>query len=201
MISSAPRNTYSTAGGNQYKTYGGINLGNELKLNDYQAKSRQLNFGLNSIGTGASIGGIFGLPGMAIGAGIGSLVGALGSIFGFGDNEDDIRWQQRLGNDAIAGYNRMSKSVSESKDLEAANGKQPVYTPFGRMHGKATAKVSNGELIGNFEDGYVSRVPGRKNNNDTVSAALKPSDWVITNKYGLSDLAATTGDYAGVLNL
>jgi len=56
-------------------------------------------------------------------------------------------------------------------------------------------------VIGNFEDGYVSRVPGKKNNKDTKLANLKSDDFVISNKYGLSDYAAETGDYVGALNM
>ena len=83
----------------------------------------------------------------------------------------------------------------------AAYGKRPVYSAFGPVSRKATARVSNGELIGNFEDGYVSRVPGTPNNKDTKLAALRPSDFVISNKFGLSDYAATTGDIEGALNM
>jgi len=83
----------------------------------------------------------------------------------------------------------------------AAYGKRPVYSVFGPVSRKATARVSNGELIGNFEDGYVSRVPGTPNNKDTKLAALRPSDFVISNKFGLSDYAATTGDIEGALNM
>ena len=124
----------------------------------------------------------------------------------------------------------------------AAYGKRPVYSAFGPVSNKATARVSNGELIGNFEycrhnngsifyyilimiayaqnyffvikdsfvngelignfeDGYVSRVPGTPNNKDTKLAALRPSDFVISNKFGLSDYAATTGDIEGALNM
>ena len=83
----------------------------------------------------------------------------------------------------------------------AAKGKAPVYTPEGPSNKKATAKVSNGEVIGNFEDGYVSRIPGEKNNKDTKLANLKNSDFVISNKFGLSDYAAATGDYVGALKM
>jgi hypothetical protein len=85
--------------------------------------------------------------------------------------------------------------------MGAAYGKKPVYGPEGVTNKKATAKVSNGEVIGNFEDGYVSRVPGEKNNKDTKFANLKSSDFVISNKFGLSDYAAATGDYVGALKM
>lgn len=78
---------------------------------------------------------------------------------------------------------------TKSQTLSAANGKQ------------VNAKVSNGELVGNFDENYVYKVPGKPNNKDTKYTYLKPSDFVISNKYGLSKLAQKTGDYAGVLNL
>ena len=107
----------------------------------------------------------------------------------------------------LAMENKQRRSAAESDDVKqafygrAANGKQPVWSPEGLVDRKATARVSNGELIGNFEDGYVSRVPGKKNNKDTKLANLKDSDFVISNKYGLSDYAAATGDYEGALNM
>jgi len=68
----------------------------------------------------------------------------------------------------------------------------------GFHNGKANARVSNGEVIGNFEDGYF-RVPGSKNNKDDVKTHLGKKDFVISNKHGLSDYAWLTGDIPGAL--
>jgi len=65
-----------------------------------------------------------------------------------------------------------------------------VWSPYGLVDAKATAWVSNGEVIGNLKDGYAVRVPGRKNNKDTKLAALSDGDFVLSNKYGISDYAA-----------
>jgi hypothetical protein len=61
--------------------------------------------------------------------------------------------------------------------------------------------VSPGEIIGNIREGWAFRVPGKKNNKDNVPANLRSEDYVISNKGGLSDIAAETGDYLGALNL
>lgn len=213
MRNTLATNTYTTAGGNQYTEYSGINANAERQYEDAQRKAKQLNFGISAMGTGASIGGLIGssVPflGTAIGAGAGALLGGIASLFGFGDNSDEIEEQMRTLANTTSMQNRQSRSVAENQDIKdqfysrsgAANGKRPVWTAAGLKNKKATAKVSNGEVIGNFEDGYVSRVPGEKNNKDTKLAALKNSDFVISNKFGLSDYAAQTGDYVGALNM
>jgi hypothetical protein len=83
----------------------------------------------------------------------------------------------------------------------AADGKRPVWTPAGLIDEKATARVSNREWIGNLKEGVATRIPGKKNNKDTKLAALKDGDFVISNKFGLSDYAADTGDFIGALNM
>lgn len=222
MRNTLATNTYTTAGGNQYTEKGGVDTNAELEYERANTKSKQANLMGTTIGTGASIGGVVGsvVPGLGtlIGTGLGAAVGALGgglaSLFGFGDNEEDILAEAKLTNDVSSMGNRQNRSEKESLDVYnsfygkgsdgtvgAAYGKRPVYSAFGPVSRKATARVSNGELIGNFEDGYVSRVPGTPNNKDTKLAALRPSDFVISNKFGLSDYAATTGDIEGALNM
>ena len=216
MRNTLATNTYTTDRGNTYTEYTGLNRQAELNYERAQRLQKRLNLGVSSIGTGASAGALLGsgiIPGLgtglgaALGAGIGALFSGVSSLLGFGDNEDDLEWEMRTLADTTSRQNRQSKSVAENQDMKdafygrAANGKQPVWSPAGLVNRKATARVSNGELIGNFEDGYVSRVPGKKNNKDTKLADLKDSDFVISNKYGLSDYAAATGDYEGALNM
>lgn len=208
MRNTASTNTYTTAGGNQYTQYGGIDAGAERRYERAQRDMRRVGLTLDAAGTGASIGSLI-APGIgtAIGAGAGVLFGGLASVFGFGDNSDELEQQMIDTTNTLAMENKQRRSAAESDDVKqafygrAANGKQPVWSPMGLVDRKATARVSNGELIGNFEDGYVSRVPGKKNNKDTKLANLKDSDFVISNKYGLSDYAAATGDYEGALNM
>lgn len=220
MRNTLATNTYTTAGGNTYTERGGLDSGAELSYERQNTKSKQLGLTMDAVGLGASAGGLVGGTalagsvggplGMAIGAGLGLLAGGIASLFGFGDNEDEIREQMEILGDETARVNRQSRSEAIDKDIKnafysgeasAALGKKPVWTPSGLMKRKATARVSNGELIGNFADGTVTRVAGKKNNKDTKLAALDSDDFVISNKFGLSDYAAQTGDYEGALNM
>lgn len=218
MFNTRSTNTYTTDQGNQYTEHSGLNEKSEMAYEKAQRLAKQLSFGVSTTGTGASVGALIGslVPGVnlfggtLIGAGLGAAIGGLADVFGFGDNEEKIKKQMRRVNDITALQNRQSRSAAENQDIKdqfysgsssAAKGKRPVWSPSGLIDKKATARVSNGEVIGNFEDGYVSRVPGKKNNKDTKLANLKSDDFVISNKYGLSDYAAETGDYVGALNM
>lgn len=213
-------NTYTTAGGNTYTERLGVNSASELEYERQNRKSKQLGLTMDSIGLGASAGGLVGGTalagsiggplGAALGAGLGLIAGGLASLFGFGDNEEEIKKQMEILGEETARINRQSSSEAKDADIKnafysgeasAALGKRPVWTPAGLVNRKATARVSSGELIGNFQDGTVTRVAGEKNNKDTKLAALKNSDFVISNKFGLSDYAAQTGDYEGALNM
>ena len=222
MRNTLTTNTYTTAGGNQYTEKGGVDIGAELAYERANTAAKQTNLIASSAGTGASIGGVIGtvVPGIGnligtVGGGlIGGAIGGVASLLGFGDNEDETLAEAKLTNDVSSMGNRQNRSEKESLDVfnsfygkgsdgtvGAAYGKRPVYSAVGKVNKKATARVSNGEVIGNFKDGYVSRVPGTPNNKDTKLAALRPSDFVISNKFGLSDYAATTGDIEGALNM
>ena len=74
---------------------------------------------------------------------------------------------------------------------------KPTFSAFGPVNAKPNAKVSNGEEIVNVNTGSAYRIPGKKNNKDTEYAYLNPGDMVVTNKDGLSDYYAMTGDYEG----
>ena len=212
-------NTYTTDKGNTYNTYTAPNLQAELDYASAQKTSKNISNTIGAVGTGAAIGATIGstvpVLGTAIGAGVGALYGLGSWLFGFGDTYEDTMNEYRKTQDVAALKSLQSEASAKNKDVKqgfydrsnpdgrvgAAKGKRPVYTPQGPTNKKATARVSNGELIGNFEDGYVSRVPGEKNNKDTKFANLKGSDFVISNKYGLSDYAAATGDYVGALKM
>lgn len=209
MEKTMARSTYYTPGGHSYTRHGGLNLGAELAYGRAKRDSNRLGLTLDAMGTGAGIGGLFGPVGMGIGAGIGALFGGAASLLGFGDNEEKIKRQAIDLMDSIARSDKQSEALAKNLDTRegfynrggAVNGKRPVQSAFGPIDRKATARVSNGELIGNFEDGYVSEVPGRPNNKDSKLAWLRPSDFVISNKFGLSDYAKATGDYEGALNM
>ena len=215
MWNTVNTSTYTTDKGNTYNTYSAPNLQAELDYASSQKTSRNLNNTINAAGTGAAIGSVI-LPGVGtlIGGAAGALYGLGSWLFGFGDTYEDVVNEYKKTQDVAALKSLQSEASAKNKDVRqgfyersndtkagAAKGKAPVYTPEGPSNKKATAKVSSGEVIGNFEDGYVSRVPGEKNNKDTKYANLKNSDFVISNKFGLSDYAAATGDYVGALKM
>lgn len=76
-----------------------------------------------------------------------------------------------------------------------ANGKQS-FSAAGPTE-EYNARVSNGEIIANKFTGEMFRVPGLPNNKDGKLALIRPTDTIITNKYGLSDYVAETGDLEG----
>lgn len=219
MWNTVNTSTYTTDKGNSYNTYSAPNLQAELDYARAQKTSKNINNTIGAVGTGAAIGATIGssvpVLGTAIGAGVGALYGLGSWLFGFGDTYEDVMNEYRKTQDVAALKSLQSEASAKNKDVKqgfydrsnpdgrvgAVKGKRPVYTPQGPTNKKATAKVSNGEVIGNFEDGYVSRVPGEKNNKDTKFANLKNSDFVISNKFGLSDYAAATGDYVGALKM
>lgn len=199
MDDTISRSTYTTAGGNTYTTYGNPDLKSELEYGKQQATQSRLGLSSDvagSVSSALALSG-FGAPLSLISYPLAfAATFGLGSLFGFGDNSDEIEHEARKLADVNAGRNRMNQSVAESKDIEmgrAANGKMPGF-----HNGKANARVSNGEVIGNFKDGYF-RVPGGKNNEDSVKTHLGKQDFVISNKHGLSDYAWLTGDIPGAL--
>lgn len=199
IANSRGTNTITTAGGNTYTERTGPDGGAAMDYERQAATSKKIGLTLDSMGLGASIGSFFGPIGMGIGAVGGALLGGLGSLFGFGDNEEEVNNRLKLVTDVTSMQNRQSEGLAKNQDVRdefygsAANGKMPGF-----HNGKANARVSNGEVVGNFEDGYV-RVPGSKNNKDSVKTHLGKEDFVISNKHGLSDYAWLTGDIPGAL--
>ena len=217
-------NTYTTDLGNQYTTHGGVNVGNELNYAKAQRRSRNLNFTASAIGTGASAGALIGslaatgaaagsvAPGIgtAIGAGVGLLGGGIAYLAGLGNTEEATREAANTLTDSVTMENKMSESIAKSLDakqgfygrtksgsLSAANGKRPIHA----RNGYGNAMVSHGEVIGNLNEGWAYREPGVPDNNDTLKRHIAKDDFVISNKYGLSDYAASTGDLVGALQL
>ena len=211
MLANVGRSNVTTEYGNQYTTYNGVNSSQELAYEKANARSKQLGFGMNAIGTGASIGSLFSPIGTAIGAAAGLLLGGLGSLFGWGDNSDEIERLTTLSNDNIAMYNRQGEAVARSKDVAAEfNDRQNVLgaadgkSAYGPM--KNISKFNNGKKFSVGPHGISSKkgsllegqevdwdtnpknpegiiVPG-KPNGDTVLSSTTPynSDVVISNK-------------------
>lgn len=153
MLANVGRQHITTDMGNSYTNYNGVNADQEVALENANTRAKQLGFGMNAIGTGASLGGLLastgalgsigGPLGTAIGAGVGLLVGGLGSLFGWGDNEDEVRRQISLANDNIAMYNRQQEAVAKSKDVAAE---------FSDRQGISAAATGK-EAGGNMENG------------------------------------------------
>ena len=199
MLANVGRSHVTTDYGNQYTTYNGVNAGQELAYEKANARSKQLGFGMNAIGTGASLGGLLasagalgsigGPLGTALGAGVGLLVGGLGSLFGWGDNSEEIERLTRLTNDNIANYNRQGEAVARSKDVAAEfNDRQGVAAAEGGKSSYGPMKILSKYTPGknNFNvnpDGTISygptgsKIQGQEvTGNPSGDAAIAPGD-------------------------
>lgn len=175
---------------------------------------------LNGVTSGASAGGTFGPYGAIIGAAVGGIAGGIGSMFASDSEAEALSNAQRYtANENSANLNSAATTrlqIDNAKKYGNGDtriyrfncGKLPKYdlgkvaTAFGQMYGEPNAKVSNGEVIAReIAPGQFSayRVPGMKNNKDGKLALLGNNDYVITNKNGASDIAAT-GNIEGGIN-
>jgi len=85
----------------------------------------------------------------------------------------------------------MNRSDALTTSMRQANAREigNPYTQYGYADGLTpNAMVSNGETIIN-PDGSTYRVGSGKDNKDTIPVHLSDGQGVITNKYGLSDMA------------
>ena len=164
-----------------------------------EIEGNTLNSTLSGAAAGASAGAVLGPWGAAIGGVVGGIGGAVSGIISGNKNKQAALDAKAMAG-SMANYDRsisLSDYLNQQYLLNNGDTKAQSFA-----NGKpVNAKVSNGELIGNFDENYVYKVPGKPNNKDTKYAYVKPNDFVISNKYGLSKLAQETGDYAGVLNL
>lgn len=164
--------------------------------------------------SGASIGSVAGPWGAVIGGAVGLVGSTIGEIISGNKQRERERqvfnWVNRYNNgqrDYALSTAMQLNDQEEHGDqysqsiFKHANGKLPGLVE-GFIGGEPNAKVSNGEFIarevipGQFI-GY--RVPGPKNNKDGRLAHLEPEDYVISNKNGSSDIAAS-GDIIGAIN-
>lgn len=177
---------------------------------------------LNTATAGATAGAAFG----PIGAGIGFLAGGITGLIGGGARKRDFMEQMKQAKLDLNAFNDYSLASGQSDFLttdyntkydnsqndliyHAENGKMPKTKL--RKGLEPNAMVSNGEIIGHVDDyGNVidaMRVGHGKDNKDTVPVHLEggkePSDnsFVITNKGGISDYVAATGDVKGGLQI
>lgn len=212
MMANVGRQHITTDRGNSYTNYNGVNMAQEVALENANTRAKQLGFGMNAIGTGASVGSFFGPIGTGIGAAAGLLLGGLGSLFGWGDNEEEVRRQVTMTNDNIAMYNRQQEAVAKSKDVAsefsdrqgvatAAVGKN-AYGPMKMLktynakkynfnvnpdgtvsYGPTGSKIEGMEVIGN-PNGDTAIAPGNPSEGDVVNSSITPYDdsFVISNR-------------------
>ena len=208
-------NTYTTDMGNTYTQRGGVNAGAELDYARATKRAKQLNFGATSIGTGlaagATIGAIAGsevpVIGTLIGGAAGALIGGAAAALGFGDTEEEVQKQMDLIKDVTALENRQNKTVADSSDVyqgfynrtksgvaSAAKGKLPKFAK-----GKVNAKVSNGEIQGNLNEGWAIQYGGIPNNDDKIKTHVDKTDYIISNPF--VPYVKATGDVIGALTM
>lgn len=203
--------TFTTPGGNQYTEYGGVNAGDELSYEreaGHQKRTAQL---INTAGTGASIGGLVASTGVLsgtklggalgswagpVGVGVGALLGAgiggLINLFGFGDNEEEVKEQIRRENDAIAMQNMQNRAVGKSRDLESSSEGKPAFGhsqkttkhgskveqtfgPYGFRQGIAKSMIAEDESTYDPLN-MVGTTPIGKGHADNVPSYIEPGD-------------------------
>ena len=162
--------------------------------------------------TGAAIGSLAGPIGGVIGGAVGAVGGFFGGLFGGGKRHAAMRKAQHIAEIKRINQNDFNRSGALTtvlqNNLAQTEGNQEDQALYGAAYGKESysaggpssgynARVSNGEIIANKFTGEMFRVPGIPNNKDGKLAFIRPSDTIISNKYGLSDYVAQTGDLEG----
>lgn len=177
---------------------------------------------LKTAAAGATLGASFGPIGAAAGLVLGGVVGLIGggarkremlnqiknaklstnafNDYSFASGQSDFLQQN---------YNTRYDNSQDDLIYQAKDGKMPKMKLAKGL--EPNAMVSNGEIIGHVDDqGNVidaMRVGIGKDNKDTIPVHLaggrEPSDnsFVITNKGGISDYVAATGDVKGGLQM
>lgn len=206
--------------GTSQNNIGGVGYTVQNGLDDKQiesetnAESTSSTLGLTAKGaaTGAAIASVIPGVGTAVGGIVGGVAGLVGGLFGGGAKKREMRRQMRLAEYKRINTNSFNKSGALTtvlqNDLAQTEGNQEDQALYGAANGKESysaggptsgynARVSNGEIIANKFTGEMFRVPGIPNNKDGKLAFIRPSDTIISNKYGLSDYVANTGDLEG----
>lgn len=189
-------------------------LDNKQLESEVNAESTSNTLGLTAKGaaTGAAIASVVPGIGTAVGGLVGGAVGLVGGLFGAGKKKDAMKKAQRLADIKRINTNDFNRSGALTtvlqNNLAETEGNQEDQVLYGAAYGKESysaggpssgynARVSNGEIIANKFTGEMFRVPGIPNNKDGKLAFIRPSDTIISNKYGLSDYVANTGDLEG----
>lgn len=206
--------------GTSQNNIGGVGYTVQNGLDDKQiesetnAESTSSTLGLTAKGaaTGAAIASVIPGVGTAVGGIVGGVAGLVGGLFGGGAKKREMKRQMRLAEIKRINTNSFNQSGALTtvlqNNLAQTEGNQEDQALYGAANGKESysaggptsgynARVSNGEIIANKFTGEMFRVPGIPNNKDGKLAFIHPSDTIISNKYGLSDYVANTGDLEG----
>ena len=200
-------------GGVSYQTQNEINAQGVAAQTSAENKANTVGLMGKGASLGASIGSVAGPVGSLIGGAVGAIGGLVGGLFGSSKRKREMRRRVAEAQDKALRQNDFSRNgaltsvlqqnyAREYGDTESqslygfANGKS-TWSAAGSVGLGANARVSNGEIIANKYTGEMFRVPGLPNNKDGKLAFIRPSDTIISNKYGLSDYVASTGDLEG----
>lgn len=196
-----------STGGHEYQVQKAVDADKEMEEVKAQNKANTLGLMGQGASTGAAVGSLLGPVGGAIGGAIGGVVGLIGGLFGSSRRKrkarEAIERQHKEAsltnefNRDIATTARLSDAYTEENGFDAtqylssgfANGKQPVYSPFGKTNAKADSRVSKGEVAIDIRTGSRYRIPTGPNDTALFAGGKNPYTAIITNKYGLSDIA------------
>lgn len=191
----------ANVGNVQYQYTNPVNSGQVMG----QARNNTIAGTIGSAAKGAAAGTAI-LPGWGTLAG--GVIGAIGGLFGGLNAEDEQRRQLSKAYVRTTKQNQSNYALAATKNQHMENARKGYYSngvldgyaegkipsASGEVDAGATAKVSNGEWIIDPINGTQYRVPGKKNNKDSVLAYVKDQDIVLPNKGGVSDEYAKTGD-------
>ena len=196
-----------STGGYGYQAQNAADTSKEMSEVSAQNTASTLGLVGSGASAGAAIGSLAGPVGGLIGGAVGAVGGLIGGIFGGKSRarkaKEALMRQQREAaiqtdfNRARANTDRLSDKYAEENGFDAgqylnsgfAKGKQPVYSPFGKVNAKADSKVSKGEVAIDTLTGSRYRIPTGPNDTALFAGGKSPYTAIITNKYGLSDIA------------
>lgn len=195
----------SNIGGVGYTVQNDVDRNQIEKETGAEATSNTIGLTTKGASTGAAIGSLAGPVGSVIGGAVGAVGGFIGGLFGGASKKREMKKQMRLAEIKRINTNDFNRSGALTtvlqNDLAETEGDQTQQTLYAAANGKESysaggptsgynARVSNGEIIANKFTGEMFRVPGIPNNKDGKLAFIRPSDTIISNKYGLSDYVA-----------
>lgn len=200
-------------GGVSYQTQNEIDAQQVAAQEHAENKANTIGLMGKGASLGASIGSVAGPVGGLIGGAVGAIGGLVGGLFGGGRRHAAMRRRIAEAQNRALRQNDFSRSGAltsvlqqnyareygdtESQSLYGFKDGKSTWSAAGSVGLGANARVSNGEIIANKYTGEMFRVPGLPNNEDGKLAFIRPSDTIISNKYGLSDYVASTGDLEG----